>query len=138
MRHAWLYWRAAQSHRGRAVDGLVAPFQVTADRAGLLCCGDIAVAERALLRLVTGLADADRVDLEDYLRKSRSSEEFHSLGMMNELLASHPAISRRIEALRLFAHSEIYYDLTGRPHPEDQLLLTREELDRRVNEIVKP
>lgn len=112
--------------------------EVTADRAGLLCCGDIAVAERALVRLVAGLADADRVDLEDYLRKSRAMEEFHSAGMISELFATHPMITRRIEALRLFANSETYYELTGKPRPTDRALLSREELDRRVNEIVKP
>lgn len=112
--------------------------EVTADRAGLLCCGDIAVAERALVRLVAGLADINRVDIEDYLRKSRSMEEFHSMGMTRELFASHPMIARRVEALRMFANSELYYDLTGKPRPADRTLLTRAELDRQVNEIVKP
>lgn len=112
--------------------------EVTADRAGLLCCGDIAIAERALVRLVAGMADADRVDLEDYLRKSRAMEEFHSAGMIRELFATHPMIARRIEALRLFANSELYYSLTGKPRPAGRVLLSREELDRRVNEIVKP
>jgi Zn-dependent protease with chaperone function len=112
--------------------------EVTADRAGLLCCGDIAIAERALVRLVAGLADADRVDIEDYLRKSRSMEEFHNMGMVNELFATHPMIARRVEALRMFANSELYYDLTGKSRPVDRVLLTREELDRQVNEIVKP
>lgn len=112
--------------------------EVTADRAGLLCCGDILVAERALLRLITGLADVDRVDMEDYLRRSRSTEEHHSLGMVNELFASHPAIARRIEALRLFARSELYYDLSGKPRPSDEPLLSQQELNDRVNHIVRP
>jgi Zn-dependent protease with chaperone function len=112
--------------------------EVTADRAGLLCCGDIATAERALVRLVAGLADINRVDIEDYLRRSRSMEEFHSTGMINELMASHPMIARRVEALRMFANSELYYDLSGKPRPTDKVLLTRAELDRQVNEIVKP
>ncbi len=112
--------------------------EVTADRAGLLCCGDIAVAERALLRLITGLADVDRVDLEDYLRRSRSAEEFHSIGMVNELLASHPMIARRIEALRLFANSTLYYELSGKQPPPGRVLISQEELNQRVNEIVKP
>ncbi len=112
--------------------------EITCDRAGLLCCGDIKVAERALLRLVSGLADVDRVDLEDYLRRSRSMEEFHSVAMLQELRATHPMIARRIEALRLFASSELYYDLTDKPRPDEVRLLTRQELDDRVNEIVRP
>lgn len=112
--------------------------EVTADRAGLLCCGDIAVAERALVRLVAGAADIKRVDIEDYLRKSRSMEDFHSLGMARELMSTHPMIARRVEALRMFANSELYYDLTGKPRPAGKVLLTKEQLDRQVNEIVKP
>lgn len=112
--------------------------EVTADRAGLLCCGDITVAERALVRLVAGPGNINRVDIEDYLRKSRAMEEFHNMGMVQELLASHPMIARRVEALRMFANSELYYTLAGKPFPQDRVLLTREQLDRQVNEIVKP
>ena len=61
--------------------------EVTADRAGLLCCGDIAVAERSLLRLVTGLADAERVDLEDFLRRSKEVREYHRLSTIQFLTA---------------------------------------------------
>jgi Zn-dependent protease with chaperone function len=112
--------------------------EVTCDRAGLLCCGDIKIAERALLRLISGLADVDRIDIEEFLRRARAMEEFHSAGMMGELRATHPLIARRIEALRMFASSELYYELTGKPRPEGVRLLTRQELDDRVNEIVRP
>jgi Zn-dependent protease with chaperone function len=112
--------------------------EVTADRAGLLCCGDVHVAERALLRLVTGFAGVEQVDLEDYLRRFKSMHEFHKLGSLHEYMASHPMIPKRIEALRLFADSELYYSLSGKRHPTGKALLTREQLDRRVKEIVKP
>jgi Zn-dependent protease with chaperone function len=112
--------------------------EVTADRAGLLCCGDIAVAERALLRLLTGLADVDRVDMEDYLRRYKDIEDFHGSAKFQELFSTHPMLPKRILALRLFANSEIYYSLSGKPKPEGQRLLSREELNRRVSEIVKP
>jgi Zn-dependent protease with chaperone function len=112
--------------------------EVTADRAGLLCCGDIAVAERSLLRLVTGLADAERVDLEDFLRRSKEVREYHRLSTIQEFLSTHPLIPKRIEALRLFAESEPYYAISGKPRPEGKTLLSREELDRRVSQIVQP
>jgi Zn-dependent protease with chaperone function len=112
--------------------------EITADRAGLLCCGDIEVAERALLKLVTGFADADRVDIEDYLRRSRGVEEFHKLGKVQELFQSHPLIPKRIEALRLFTRSELYYQLTERSCPETGRMISKGELDRRVSQIVKP
>jgi Zn-dependent protease with chaperone function len=112
--------------------------EITADRAGLLCCGDIAIAERALLRLVAGFADIDRVDIDDYLRRAKEMDEFHSMSGWQKAFLSHPLIPKRIEALRLFAKSELYYDLTTKPRPEGVQLLSRPELDRRVNDLVKP
>jgi Zn-dependent protease with chaperone function len=127
MRTAWVPLRA-WSRRA----------EITCDRAGLLCCGDIAIAERALLRLVAGFADVDRIDIEDFLRRARATEDFHSLGMLQEWNATHPLIARRIEALRLFADSELYYDLSGKPRPTDRRLLPRQELDDRINELIQP
>ena len=112
--------------------------EVTGDRAGLLCCGDIRVAERALLHLVSGLADPDRVDIEDYLRRAETAEDFHRLGQFQALFATHPMIPKRIAALRLFARSELYYSLVGQAPPAGLELLSRAELDRRVSQVVKP
>jgi Zn-dependent protease with chaperone function len=112
--------------------------EITCDRAGLICCGDLRVAERALIRLVTGFADADRVDVDDYLRKYKDVSEFHSASAWQEALYSHPMIPKRIEALRLFARSELYYELTGKPQPDGVDLLTKPELDRLTNQLVKP
>jgi Zn-dependent protease with chaperone function len=112
--------------------------EVTADRAGLLCCGDITIAERALMRLVAGHADIDQVDIEDYLRRYKDMQDFHGASPWRQLFTTHPLIPKRIEALRLFARSELYFDLSDKPRPADAALLSRAELDRRVNQIVKP
>lgn len=112
--------------------------EVTADRAGLLCCGDLQVAERALLRLTAGFADTARIDIDDYLRRSRETEEFHKLSSFHEVFASHPMIPKRIEALRLFASSELYYSLSKKPRPAGRTLLTRAQLDHSVDQIVRP
>jgi Zn-dependent protease with chaperone function len=112
--------------------------EITCDRAGLLCCGDMRVAERALIRLVAGFADADRVDIEDYLRKSKEMQEYHGASAWQQHFMTHPIIPKRIEALRLFARSELYHDLSGKPRPLGEELLSREELNRQTNQIVKP
>ncbi|MEZ2340552.1 M48 family metallopeptidase [Microcoleus sp.] len=112
--------------------------EVTADRAGLLCCGDIAIAERALLRLVTGIADVNQVDIEDYLRKFTEVREFHKFAEWQDLNDSHPEIPKRIQALRLFANSEIYYSLTGKEKPVGKKLLNQEALNQQVSKIVQP
>jgi Zn-dependent protease with chaperone function len=123
---------------GLALDAWSRRSEVTADRAGLLCCGDIKVAERALLRLITGMAEVDRVDVDDYLRRSKEVEEYHSAGRFWEMMYSHPVIRKRIEALRLFARSELYYELSSKPIPAGAQLLTHAELDRQTNQIVRP
>jgi Zn-dependent protease with chaperone function len=112
--------------------------EITCDRAGLLCCGDIRVAERALIRLVAGFADADRIDIEDYLRRSKEMQEYHGASSWQQHLSTHPIIPKRIEALRLFARSELYFELSGNTPPPGQKLLSRAELDRETNQIVKP
>jgi Zn-dependent protease with chaperone function len=112
--------------------------EITSDRAGLICCGDIAVAERALVRLMTGFADVENVDIDDYLRRYRDMTDYHGASAWQQMFYTHPAIPKRIEALRLFARSELYYDLTGQPAPTGVDLLGQSELDRRTNEIVKP
>lgn len=112
--------------------------EITCDRAGLLCCGDIEVAERALIRLVAGHADADHVDIDDYLRKHQEMKQYHGASTWQQLFMSHPVIPQRIEALRLFAGSELYYQLSGKARPVNARLLDRSELDRRTNQIVKP
>jgi hypothetical protein len=112
--------------------------EVTSDRAGLICCGDIRTAERALVRLAGGLADADKIDIDDYLRRSKEMSDYHGASTWQEMFRSHPMIPKRIEAIRLFARSELYYDLTGQPAPTGVELLTQVELDRLTNQIVKP
>jgi Zn-dependent protease with chaperone function len=112
--------------------------ELTADRAGLLCCGDLQVAERALVRLVAGFATPDRLAIDDLLARAREAEQFHALGQWRQYFQSHPLIPKRIVALRLFANSELYYELTGRPRPAGQRLLTHDELRRQVALAVKP
>ncbi len=112
--------------------------EVTADRAGLICCGDIEIAERALLRVVTGMADVERVDIDDYLRRFRQVTEHHKLGQWQALFKNHPMIPRRIIALRLFAESELYYEVSGKSPPAGKRLLNRDDLNKRVSEIIAP
>jgi Zn-dependent protease with chaperone function len=112
--------------------------EVTADRAGLLCCGDIEIAQTALLRLAVKLEKVDRIDIDEYLRRARETLKLHKLGELRLLFENQPSIPMRIEALRLFADSELYYSLSGKEKPRQKILLSQDELNRQVNEIVKP
>ncbi|HEX6508339.1 MAG TPA: M48 family metallopeptidase, partial [Chloroflexota bacterium] len=125
--------RLVQNFAGIPLRAWARRSEVTCDRAGLICCADIKVAERALIRLATGFADADKVDIDDYLRRSKEMSDFHGASKWQEVLLTHPLLPKRIEALRLFARSELYYDLAGQPAPAGVDLLTRAELDRLTN-----
>jgi Zn-dependent protease with chaperone function len=105
--------------------------EITCDRAGLLCCGDAAVAQRAFLKLVTGSRKLyEELNVEQYLDQLREGRE--GLGRAAELTKSHPYIPKRIEALRLFAESEVYRKWIGQPGGRSLL-----EVDKAVEELVR-
>jgi len=121
-----------------ALQALSRRAEVTADRAGLLCCNDLRASEEALVRLQTNSFKVERIDVEDYLRRYRAMSSYYRLGQMSELFRSHPIVPKRIVALRLFARSELYHSLSGKEPPMDVQLLSKEELDRRVNRVIRP
>lgn len=100
--------------------------EVTADRAGLLCCRDLEAAGRALLRMT--LHRAPDGDVADYLAQLRESRDRSSPGRWTELFADQPFVHKRIEALALFARSEPYAAATGEAveRPLDADALARE------------
>lgn len=109
--------------------------EITADRAGLLCCGSLEDAQYALLQIEMGLIEADTVNLEDYLS---SSSEFRREGLfrrLGELAQPHPLIPKRIEALELFTESSLLYRLAGHTPPPNAL--NDRTLERRVEELLK-
>lgn len=91
--------------------------EITADRAGLLCCNDLNVAKRSLLQLEAGFIDADNVNIDSYLENSRKFRNRSMLRRVGEYTADHPMLSKRIEALDLFARSKKYYKFLGTSAP---------------------
>jgi len=73
--------------------------EITCDRAGLLCTRDADVAVRAMIKIAAGLAP---VDVDEYLKELGKGSSFV------EIFRSHPYLSKRIEALRLFARSAFF------------------------------
>lgn len=111
--------------------------EITADRAGLLCCRDIDVARKSLIKLRLGFeALARDIDIEEFLKQEKELRRESFAVRAHELFYTHPLIVKRIKALELFARSELYYDLTGLPRP-DGPLLDRATLERETTEIVK-
>lgn len=110
--------------------------EITADRAGFLCCGDLRTSMRALLRLEGGFSDISNVDTDAYVQQSLDSLENLKLGSIKEFLFDHPLISKRIKALELFSLSELYYRVTEKNPPADVDLLSDELLKAQVNKLL--
>jgi Zn-dependent protease with chaperone function len=87
--------------------------EYSADRAGLLACGDPQTAISALIKLVAGTTVHTRADLERALRVIETEDD-SLLNNLGETLATHPMIIKRIEHLRRYATSDEYRRLQSR------------------------
>jgi len=93
--------------------------EITCDRAGLICSGDVDTALSALTRLALGSHKlADKLDLEEYLKQLAESQE--DVGRVAELFHSHPYLPKRVEALRLFSRTHYFLKAAGQDPAEDQ------------------
>lgn len=110
--------------------------EISADRAGLLCCGDVRVACKALLRLEAGFASVENFDVDTYISNTANQLQNSQLGYLGELTADHPILSKRMEALMVFANSEKYYRITGKTPETSAILYSDEELNYRTEQIV--
>lgn len=82
--------------------------EVSCDRAGLICCGDVTTATVALAKLATGGVDRlQGINIQEYLKQIRNVQS--TPVRLLELTQSHPLIHKRIEALRLFAECEVLH-----------------------------
>lgn len=106
--------------------------EVTCDRAGLLCAGELAVAERAFLKMACGSTKLyEELDIEAFLEQLEAGQT--KLGRLTEMTATHPYLPKRIRSLQLFAESQMYRMATGLG--DDGLAL--QEVDERVDEIIR-
>ncbi len=104
--------------------------EITADRAGLLCCRDEKVATAALVKIAVGSLDlAEQVDLEDYLDQIDDIKE--GIGRVSEYLQARPYLPKRVKALRLFASSDYYKHHIGEPGGIPLI-----DVDREVDELI--
>lgn len=111
--------------------------EITADRIGLICCGDLHAAQMALLRIVGGYTDVSEIDIDTYIAKSRFFQDDQPVGKIGEYFQSHPMIYKRLKALELFYNSDLYYQATGKTPPTGVVLLAADELNVKINELLK-
>jgi Zn-dependent protease with chaperone function len=81
--------------------------EFSADRAGLLACGDVNKGISALVKLATGGAARSAASQQHALARLERQDD--DLGnQLGELLSTHPLIATRIEYLRAYAASDEY------------------------------
>ncbi len=106
--------------------------EVTCDRAGLLCCGDLEAASRSFLKMACGSKKLyEELDVDEYLMQADEGRE--GVGRLTELFASHPYLPKRIEAMRVFSESEMYRRAIGAG--EDGLSMA--EVDEKTHGIIQ-
>jgi Zn-dependent protease with chaperone function len=89
--------------------------EVTSDRAGLICCGDVLAAQKALVKLKTGGGSRlQGINLDEYL-KQIDNVQSTPIGL-RELLSTHPLTHKRIKAIRLFADCEVLHSWRPEMH----------------------
>ncbi len=87
--------------------------EFSADRAGLLACGDLRKAVSALVKLAAGSNARTRADLEKAVQRIEAEDD-HPLSGLGEALRTHPMMVRRIEELQRYAASSQYRRLQAR------------------------
>ena len=89
--------------------------EVTADRVGLLCCGDPQAAASALFKVSSGVTQGHlRFDIDDYLRQLGDIENaLDGEDDPGAWFTTHPFSPVRLKALMLFAECETFRASTG-------------------------
>ena len=85
--------------------------EVTCDRAALIAVRDVDKTMQAMVKLELGLDKGSAFNADEYLRALPEVKK--SIGRYAELFRSHPYVPKRVQALRLFADSALYAQLTG-------------------------
>lgn len=111
--------------------------EISADRAGLICCGNLDVAKRTLIKLEAGFMNVNDLDIDAYVKDSERLHSSLGLGEMKELLYTHPIIPKRLKALDLFCRSKIYAKINPSADTQGKYLLYDEELKNATEKIVE-
>ena len=105
--------------------------EVTCDRASLLAVRDLDKTLAALVRLELGLEKNSAFNAEEYLRAMPDVKK--GLGRFAEMFRSHPYVPKRVQALRLFANSALYAQITGQD-PTGKPSLP--DIDKQVTDLI--
>jgi Peptidase family M48 len=115
-----------------ALSGWMRRAEITCDRAGMLCCKDVEVSRLALAKLALGSTKLlDELNVDAFAGQYEDGKS--GVGRYAEITASHPWISKRLQALRVFGESELYRQHAGLGAGG----LTMDQVDEKVHEVIK-
>ena len=125
----------AQSTAGLALNAWSRRSEITADRAGMLCCGSARTAIKALMQIESMFVSASNINTEAYMQESRTYREGSLLRRIGEFGANHPMTSKRMECIQLFEQSSLLFRLCGEEAPEGSL--SDRDLKNRVEAVLR-
>lgn len=105
--------------------------EITCDRASLLAVRDLDKTLTSMVRIEMGAEKGSQFNAEEYLRALPDVKK--GLGRYAEIFRSHPYVPKRVQALRLFANSALYAQVTGQD-PAGKPTLS--EVDKQCNELI--
>jgi Zn-dependent protease with chaperone function len=94
--------------------------EFSADRAGLLACGDVRKAVSALVKLAAGGQVWSEAEYSAAMQRI-DAEDDHALAGLEEALSSHPMTIRRIQELHAYAQSGAYKRLQSLVNRNDSV-----------------
>ncbi|NEQ27757.1 MAG: M48 family metallopeptidase, partial [Microcoleus sp. SIO2G3] len=108
--------------------------EITCDRAGLICCGDVKTAETALIKLITGSGNSlQEINIEKFREQIKKVQSTPI--QLIELFSTHPLISKRIAALHLFANCDVFH--SWRPESRSQGSRSKQETDNLCEQVIR-
>ncbi len=105
--------------------------EITCDRAALLALRDEDKTLAALVKLELGLDKDSAFNVDEYLKNPPDPKK--GLGRYAELFRSHPYMPKRVQALRLFANSALFANVTGKDATGKASL---PDIDKQVAELL--
>lgn len=105
--------------------------EITCDRASLLAVRDLDKTLTSMVRIEMGAEKGSQFNAEEYLRALPDVKK--GLGRYAEIFRSHPYVPKRVQALRLFANSALYAQVTGQD-PAGKPTLS--EVDKQCTELI--
>ncbi len=109
--------------------------EVTADRAGCICCGNEEVSLSMMAKLLdNGAKGQGNYDIDEILKQY---DEMGTYAQFTELMgANHPMTTRRMLAEKEFFKSGVYYDWHPEQKKPGERYYSKEELDARCDKYI--